>query len=233
MHFWVALFHDQDSDPNELMNPFSYEDEEYQKFNEEFSKEDAEEMFEDFKKTKEGKDYKADTKTYMQDFHSCYAQDEVGDFGNTSNPNGIYDWFCVGGRVACTLFPKMSNKELKKIQNDELNKKEKFIRHLAEYMRLRSLSPKEYILERERTLDEKDHSFKYDLDKGHVGQTSVPVREFDEKTTLEMWGNKKIAEIFTNVICEDGGLFNVERFSQLLKYWRKKNGMLTIIDCHT
>lgn len=239
MHFWVALFHSQDSCPESLMEPYYYENEEYIEFQEDYTKAEAEKMFADFKRTKKGKKCKDDLETYMQAEHSCYATDDDGNFGNNNNPNGLYDWFVVGGRVANCLFPKMSKADMKKLQNEELNNKEKFKRHLAEYMRLRSLSPKEYLRERERTLGDNDlkaEHFKFDIEKGNIGHTSILARELDEKTTAQLWHYKikSMSEIFENVICEEDGLMDgKEDFNHLLKYWREKNGMLTIIDCHT
>lgn len=238
MHFWVALFHEQDSDPESLMYPYSYEDEEYQEFQEDYSKEDAEKMFQDFKRTKAGKKSKDDLETYMQVEHSCYTRDDDGNFGNNNNPNGIYDWFCVGGRVANSLYLKMSKAEMKKLQKEEMSDKMKFKSHLAEYLRLYNLSPKEYILERERTLSDdnkKDKHFMYDIDKGVLGHTSISVANLDIKTTLDMWHDKtkNMSDIFENVICEDEGLLDSENFNRLLRYWKKRGGVLTVIDCHT
>lgn len=247
MHFWVALFHEQDSNPESLMYPYSYEDENYREYEEEYSKAEAEAMFEKFKKTKEGKNYEGILQSYMQDYNSCYSQSESnGSFGNTNNPNGIYDWFEVGGRVKNIFFPKLTNADLKKLQDEGLIDKKRFVQDLSEYMKLRMMKPLEYAIEREKVISAQGHIYgkqeKYLMDttQGSLGQTSILIKDLDEKTTLKMWNryggstSKKLSDMFENVICEEGGLQDgKEGFDELFEYWKNKGGVLTVIDCHT
>jgi hypothetical protein len=219
MHFCTALFHDQDSDPESLMHPYSYENEEYQEFEQEYTKKEAEEMLKlhNLKLKKKDDISIAD---YMQDVHGCYATDSKGNFGNRNNPNALYDWFEVGGRWRKILYPKgITKAAVKKRQDADMKDVSKY--ELKQYIELRLMKPEEY--ERE---------------KNNFGKTTISIKELDVKKTLEManeWARKPkhLRELFYTIICEESGIMDGEDFDTILEYWRKRNGCITVIDYHS
>ena len=217
-HYCVALFHDKDSDPEVIMYPYSYEDESYQVFSEEYSKEEAEKMFKKHNKKAKPDDRYKKIDDFMGDIHGCYDfKDEW--YGTKSNPNGLYDWFELGGRWRNILFPKVTKVEMKKRQDDDLKDKTKF--DLKEYMRLKMMSPKEYFIENQ-----------------YFGQTTIMVRDLDIKVTKAMASARykekslNVSHLFYELICEQDGIRDSDEstFEELLESW--KDGCITIVDYH-
>lgn len=219
-HYCTAFFHEADSDPNVLMRQYDYEttDTELLVFDMDYTKADAEKEFKEHCK-KHPEDSKMEMDDFMEEFCGCYNKDEDGSYGNRNNPNGLYDWFEIGGRWSKILYSVVTKDKMKKRQNADLSKKSKY--ELKEYIRLRMLSPKKYCSE-----------------INPFGKTSIPCKDLDIKTTLEMntkWAgpNCKIEDLFYTVICEETGLREKEDFMELLEYWKKKGGCLTIVDYHS
>ncbi|MDP2692718.1 MAG: hypothetical protein Q8O88_03720 [bacterium] len=215
MHFNTAVFHDKESDVNSLMELYSFDYEENLEFNLEFTQKQAIAEFNHFKKT--NKDYKS-VDDFMENYH-CYCKNDDGDWGNMSNPDGLYDWFEIGGRWKNILYKKVSKVEMKKVQDKELKIRTKF--RLSEYMRLKMLTPEAYYRE-----------------KDDRGKTTIRVRDLDIKTTLVMaenWAGKRpeIGELFETLICEEGGIRETDDFMKLLEFWKARDGYITIVDYHS
>jgi hypothetical protein len=218
MHYCTALFHEADSDPESLMHPYSYENEEYQKFDMDYTKKDAENEFKRHCK-KHPEDANMEMDEFMEEFCSCYEKDDDGNYGNRNNPNGLYDWFEVGGRWKKILYSETDKNVMKKRQDADLKNKSKY--ELKEYIRLRMMSPKKYCTE-----------------TSCLGKTTIQLKDFDVKSTLEMnrhWTGKtkNIEDLFYTVICEEQGIYHKGDFDTLLAYWKKKGGVLTVIDYHS
>jgi hypothetical protein len=160
--------------------------------------------------------------SFMRDYYECYNEDENGDFGNSNNPHGLYDWCSVGGRWANMLYGKVNEKQIKdkyvKDLNDYLVQGSK----LKEYVRISNISAEKYIME-----------------KRIFGHNTIRIKDLDEKTTLKMnsdWAPsaKKLGDLFEHVIDEyKEGVGSGEDFPKLMKNWKKIDGYITIIDCHT
>lgn len=219
MHYSTALFHSAESDPQDLMYPYSYDttDPELLVFEMDYDKDAAEELFKEHNDRKATPTYK-NVVDYMADYCGCSKQDEDGNFGHMNNPNGLYDWFEVGGRWEKILYPKLTKVVMKKRQDSELKNKSKY--ELKEYVSLKTMSPEEYC-----------------LNANSFGHTSMPLKKLDIETTLKMnskWaGSKEIEGMFHTVICEERGLMDTDDFYDLVKEWKKKGGWLTVIDYHS
>lgn len=221
-HYCTAVFHDPDSDAGSLMEQYSYDNAEYQVFVKDYSKQQAEKLFKKFQKANKNSDF--DIETFMQEEYNCYHQDEEGNFGNEDNPNGLYDWCEVGGRWRKILYPKLTNTDLKekyKLHLKELQSNN----NLKEYVRIKMMSPLKYCL---------SLTPKHD---GGFGETTIDIKELDIETTLLLnssWKKiDKFQEYFSTIICEEQGIIqNHNRFMSLLKYWKKRNGCITIVDYH-
>ena len=223
MHYCTAMFHRPDSDPESLMHPYSYENPEYEEFTLEYEKEQGEQMFKKFKKKSDkNKNQYKNIDDFMQVEYGCYAKDDYGDFGNEKNPNGLYDWFEVGGRWKDILHKKVSQAQMKKRQNADLKDKMKFKERLAEYMRLRQMKPADYCIDQ----------------KCFPGRTTLLCKDLDVEATIKLnsdWAGKvdDMGDLFETIICEETGVREEDDFNDLLEYWTNKGGCITIIDYHS